>query len=455
MNCHFSVINRMVKNLINKTLQVKHFTLALIYLLNLSTFAQPSGKPLSAEGLKGEELFKANCTSCHAMNAKAVGPALQGVTARRNEAWLLKWISNNEKLRASGDKEAIAVYNENGKSAMSVFENLGDDNIKLVITYMKEWTPAEKKKNVVVDEEKGGFYSSSTLYILLFLIVTLAIVLYILRKTKNNLKASVREIEGAVEEVKEVSEFSKKYSNFKKWSNPTIVKMTIGVVILLALSAYGFKFGVTEVGVQQGYAPDQPIKFSHKIHAGEYKVDCKYCHTTVEKSKQASVPAINTCMNCHKGVQAREKYDGEISPEIKKIYAAMDYDPEKPAGQQYGSNPKPVRWIRVHNLPDHSVFNHSHHVKTAGVTCQKCHGPIQEMEVVQQYATLQMGWCINCHRERNIDVENNPYYEKLHAKIKADKDNKNSTYSKYYTKDGKINITAAENGALECSKCHY
>ena len=222
--------------------------------------------------------------------------------------------------------------------------------------------------------------------------------------------------------------------------------------MLLCLAVYGFNFGVTEVAVQQGYAPTQPIKYSHKLHAGDLQIDCKYCHSTAEKSKQASVPSVNTCMNCHQVVQLRDRYDGEISPEIKKIYAAMDYNADD---KTYGPNPKPIRWIRIHNLPDHAFFNHSMHVKGAGVTCQTCHGPIQTMEVVEQYATLQMGWCINCHRERKIDVENNPYYEKLHAKIKAEKDNKSSSYAKYFTKDGKVNISPAENGALECSKCHY
>jgi hypothetical protein len=157
-------------------------------------------------------------------------------------------------------------------------------------------------------------------------------------------------------------------------------------------------------------------------------------------------------MNCHKAVDLRDKYKGKVSPEISKIYAAMDYDPET---QKYGDNPKPVRWIRIHNLPDHAFFNHSMHVKGAGVTCQTCHGPIQEMEVVEQYSTLQMGWCVNCHRTRNIDVENNPYYEKLHERIKEDKKNNKDAYGKYFTEEGKIKITPAENGAIECSKCHY
>ncbi|MDI1233841.1 MAG: cytochrome c3 family protein [bacterium] len=439
-------------------MQVKSLFVAFLLILSLNMFAQAPGKPLSAEGIKGESLFKLNCASCHAMNAKLVGPALQDVHLRRSEDWLLKWIKNNEKLRASGDKDAIAVYNENGKAAMNIFENLSDDQIKSIIGYIKEWTPPVKVGPVVGDpaEADSGFFSSSTLYILLFLIVILMVVLLILRRTKGQLQTTVNEVDGiSVIEPTEPTAAQKRNAELKKRSNPTIVKLSIGTVVALSLALYGYKFGATEIGVQQGYAPEQPINFSHKIHAGEYKIDCKYCHSTVEKSKQASVPSVNTCMNCHKGVQAREKYNGEISPEIKKIYAAMDYDPDKPNGQQFGANPKPIKWIRVHNLPDHAYFNHSMHVKGVGLTCQTCHGPVQAMPVIQQYATLQMGWCINCHRERNIDVENNPYYEKLHAKIKAEKDNKSSNYSKYYTKDGKINVSAAQNGALECSKCHY
>jgi cytochrome c553 len=444
----------MVKNLSQKTLKVKSIVFTIVCLLNLSifssnAFAQEPAK-LSAQATEGEKLFKANCTSCHAMDIKQTGPALNGVHTRRSEEWLLKWIRNNEKFRASGDKDAIAIFNEYNKVAMNSFENLSDDQIKSIISYFKEWTPPAKAKvETGSGEGKVSFYSETTFYILMFLIVLLFVVWLVLRKTKNTLKASVKEMEG--ETVDHAAEH-KPTPEWKKRINPTILKMVIGTVVLLCLAVYGFNFGVTEVAVQQGYAPTQPIKYSHKLHAGDLQIDCKYCHSTAEKSKQASVPSVNTCMNCHQVVQLRDRYDGEISPEIKKIYAAMDYNADD---KTYGPNPKPIRWIRIHNLPDHAFFNHSMHVKGAGVTCQTCHGPIQTMEVVEQYATLQMGWCINCHRERKIDVENNPYYEKLHAKIKAEKDNKNSSYAKYFTKDGNVDISPAEYGALECSKCHY
>ncbi len=441
----------MVKHLTKRNLKVRAVAFTIATLLNLSIFAFSGlAAEKSAQAVEGEKLFKANCTSCHDMERVTTGPALKGVHTRRSEEWLLKWIRNNEKLRASGDKDAIAVFNEYNKVVMNNFETLSEDQVKTIISYFKEYTtPVPTGPIDKVGGTKTSFYSDTTLYILLFLIVILMVVLYILRRTKNSLKASYQEMSGETEAAAQPSE---KMLALKKRINPTIFKMAIGTFVILCLATYGFYFGVTEVAVQQGYAPEQPIKYSHKLHAGELQIDCKYCHSTAEKSKQASVPSLNTCMNCHKAVQLRDKYNGEVSPEIKKLYAAMDYDAET---AKYGDNPKPIRWIRIHNLPDHAFFNHSMHVKGAGLACQQCHGPIQEMEVVQQYSTLQMGWCINCHRERQIDVENNPYYEKLHAKIKAEKGNKNSEYSKYFTKDGKISISPAQNGGLECSKCHY
>ncbi len=132
------------------------------------------------------------------------------------------------------------------------------------------------------------------------------------------------------------------------------------------------------IGYNQGYEPDQPIPFSHKLHAGQYKIDCKYCHTGVEKSRHASVPSLNVCMNCHIVVKTD-------SPLIKQISDA------------YYKN-KPIAWQKVHLLPDHVKFNHSSHVK-AGKDCTTCHGNVQEMEKVKQVSSLSMGWCVNCHRQ--------------------------------------------------------
>ena len=167
-------------------------------------------------------------------------------------------------------------------------------------------------------------------------------------------------------------------------------------------------------------------------------MNCQYCHSGAYKSKNASIPSANVCMNCHNYVQLTEKYNGQISPEIKKIYTALDYNPES---RTYGENTIPIEWVRIHNLPDFSYFNHSQHTTVAGIECQKCHGPVQEMEEVYQYSRLTMGWCINCHRETEVNYKGNAYYEREIAAHEA-------------LKKGE-KITAAALGGLECAKCHY
>ena len=128
----------------------------------------------------------------------------------------------------------------------------------------------------------------------------------------------------------------------------------------------------------KGYAPDQPIPFSHKLHAGEYKIDCRYCHAGVEASKSSSLPSLNVCMNCHRMVKTE-------SPWIKKITEA------------YNEN-KPVAWQKVHLLPDFVRFSHFHHIK-AGKDCRTCHGEVEKMDTLRQESNLSMGWCVNCHRQ--------------------------------------------------------
>ncbi len=282
----------------------------------------------------------------------------------------------------------------------------------------------------------SSFYSESTFIALIILSVVLVAITALLFGIKKHLTSLNNEKNS--EDV-EPSFYVRKIQPILQSWNPTIATLVIATGVLLFLGAFGYKFGMVEVGVQQGYAPTQPINFSHKIHAGQYEMDCKYCHSTVEKSKSASIPSLNTCMNCHKYVKAEEKYNGKTSPEIQKIYDAIGFDGEN---MEYieGYEQKPIEWVRIHNLPDLAYFNHSQHVVVGKVECQTCHGPVEEMEKVYQYSTLQMNWCIDCHRERSIDTENNDYYEEAHKNMLA---------------EGKDYITVAENGGLECSKCHY
>jgi len=242
----------------------------------------------------------------------------------------------------------------------------------------------------------------------------------------------------------EIAEAVKKKSLWKAFIQNQFLMLVVAIFFLLS-SAY-FVYGYfMQVGVDQGYQPIQPIHYSHKIHAGDNGIDCKYCHSSARVSKHSGIPALNVCMNCHKSIYevspetatdeyTKEFYDGEI----KKLYDAVGWDD---AEQKYTGNTKPVKWVRIHNLPDFAYFNHSQHVMVAGLECQTCHGPVEEMEIMYQYSPLTMGWCINCHRETNVKVQDNGYYDKIHEAL-----------TKKY---GVEQLTAAQMGGLECGKCHY
>ncbi len=127
----------------------------------------------------------------------------------------------------------------------------------------------------------------------------------------------------------------------------------------------------------QGYAPEQPIPFSHKIHAGINKISCTYCHTGAEKSRHATIPALSVCMNCHTVVKLE-------SPHVQNLR------------KHYEQN-LPIEWIRVHELPDYVYFPHKRHI-AAGLACETCHGDVKRMDRIEQYSPLTMGWCLDCHR---------------------------------------------------------
>lgn len=282
----------------------------------------------------------------------------------------------------------------------------------------------------------GSFYTNSTFVAIVILALVLLFIAALMVWVLRYVGALVRERSGVEAEPSFYERNIK--PKVEKW-NPTIVTLMVIGFLVVALGSYGFMYGINEVGVQQGYAPDQPINFPHDKHAGAMGINCQYCHTTASVSKHASIPSSNTCMNCHKGAQLRENYDGNVSPELAKLYKAVGFDPETSTYDPEAET-HPIKWVRIHNLPDLAYFNHSQHVTVGKVECQTCHGPIEEMEKVEQFATLQMGWCVNCHRQRGIDVKNNQYYEDVHKEMKS---------------KGEHYVTVAQNGGLECSKCHY
>jgi hypothetical protein len=219
--------------------------------------------------------------------------------------------------------------------------------------------------------------------------------------------------------------------------NPTVVRLLIfGLVIVGGYTTVNNAIGL---GRQQNYAPEQPIKFSHELHAGKNAIDCQYCHDGARRSKHAVIPATNTCMNCHTLIMKGPEYG---TAEILKIYAAAGFDPK--TGTYDKSKENPIKWIKVHNLPEHVYFNHSQHVVVGKQECTTCHGNVKEMTVAEQKSPLTMKWCIECHRKTEVAMEGNAYYDKLHAYLKE----------KYKGEHLKT-FTVAQMGGLECARCHY
>jgi Cytochrome c7 and related cytochrome c len=289
----------------------------------------------------------------------------------------------------------------------------------------------------------------------------------------------------------------------RSWVNSLTSKGFVAFLVFATTLIAGYKTvdNATRMGRTQNYEPDQPIKFSHKLHAGTNKIDCQYCHDSARRSKHSSIPGANTCMNCHSAVKKGSQYG---TAELTKIFASVGFNPitgkyeegyenwsekqiedlyKKWIGQEYivdakltkldengeltvknqwdgivaalkdDSNGKiqgPIEWTRIHNLPDHAYFNHAQHVSVGKIECQKCHGPVQEMDVVYQYSTLGMGWCISCHRETEVKVADNGFYKnfdkeyiKLHKKQLGKSDEEAEK------------IVVEDIGGLECQKCHY
>ena len=242
----------------------------------------------------------------------------------------------------------------------------------------------------------------------------------------------------------------------------------------------GFRVsGLMRVGVVEGYKPNQPIQFIHSVHVCENEVDCKYCHHSAYESKHAGIPSTNVCMNCHKAVKKGRRY-GET--EIAKIYEAIGFDATSGTyvdgeGKNGYASPQdtydgdPIRWNKVHNLPDHVFFSHQQHVVVGGLQCQNCHGDVETYTVgrvakvedinqlVDKYPglielskpTLTMGWCIECHNKAEIDLASSGYYEEIHHRLKDHL--RGNEELRMYMEDDKI--TVKELGGWECAKCHY
>lgn len=436
------------RNLISKVLGV---SLVVVLLLSNSLLAQESAVASSGEGdaANGKQLFNQNCAACHALNKKMTGPALAGVTEKYDKEWLYQWIKNSPAMIKSGDADALKIYNEYNQAAMTPFPLLSNQDIDDILAYTDAPPVAAAAPVAVVEGVQAGGDSSgiSNEIILGALALVFALLVMMLVLVNKTLRR-IAEANGVVLE-KELAE--KRLPIWKAFAQNQFLVLVFSIFLLLSAAYFAYGW-MMQVGVDQGYAPIQPIHYSHKIHAGDNAIECKYCHSSARVSKTSGIPSLNVCMNCHKSIyeykgnpegpsqeDLANGYTNEFyTGEIKKLYKAVGWDEEN---QKYTGESKPVEWVRIHNLPDFAYFNHSQHVSVAGIECQTCHGPVEEMEIMYQYSPLTMGWCVNCHRETNVKVEGNEYYEKIHAELSQ--------------KYGVDKLTAAQMGGLECGKCHY
>ncbi|EAR02235.1 cytochrome c3 family protein [Maribacter sp. HTCC2170] len=446
------------RNQISKVLGI---SLVVFLLFSISLTAQDDAavvaevEAVSGDAVKGKTLFNQNCAACHSLTRKMTGPSLANVESRLSEdegldrEWLNTWIKNSPGMIKDGDAYANKIYNEYSQAPMTAFPTLSNTDIDDILAYTAAPPPAP----VVVadtavgeaDSAKSSGISNELILGALGIVLALLIMMLILvqRTLKRIAEANGLDLEKAKSE--------RSLPLWKAFAKNQFLVLVSAILLLLA-GAY-FAYGwMMQIGIDQGYAPIQPIHYSHKIHAGDNKIECKYCHSSARVSKHSGIPSLNVCMNCHKSIYEYQGnpegpskedlangYTNEFyTGEIKKLYKAVGWDEEN---QEYTGDTQPVEWVQVHNLPDLVYFNHSQHVSVAGIECQTCHGPVEEMEIVEQYSPLTMGWCINCHKETNVKVEGNEYYAKIHEEL-----------SKKYGVD---QLTAAQMGGLECGKCHY
>jgi mono/diheme cytochrome c family protein len=409
----------------------------IVSIFLLITFSSAIGNQLNAQD--GKALFSANCASCHAVNKKLTGPALAGVEDRWPEKKnLYAWIKNSAAFLKTGDAYANNLYNEYNKVAMNNFPGLSDADIDAILAYIKT-VPAPgaapaggAAAGAAAPEESDN----SLVFGILSLI--LAVVAIILLQVNNNLKKLSDEKLGVTPETPVPFYRNKRY-------------IALTAIILFIVGGYYTTVGAINLGRSKDYQPEQPIYYSHKVHAGVNQINCQYCHTGTYQGKQATLPSVNVCMNCH---QAINEYKGEPlvrengdivdgTAEIKKLYKYAGFTEGQPWD---ATKAQPIEWVRIHNLPDHVYFNHAQHVNAGQVACQQCHGEIQKMGEVKQFSDLSMGWCVNCHRETKVQFKDNGFYsiyEKFHEDIRTGKI------------DSTKGITVEKIGGTECQKCHY
>ena len=404
----------------------------------LSTFSLANAQDAG----KGYELFEANCTACHQIDGKLIGPELRNVEKRVQEQaglgkeWLHAWIKDNKALRASGDAYANKIFAEYNNTEMLAFPNLSDGDIDNILAYTADPdggkkafddAKAAKKKEAAAAKAAaaGNGGGAGTGVIAVGFVVLAALLLWILVRVNALVKATATDDLDSKEE-KAAFSFANFFQKYQK-----VGGVLIAVLAFFAL--YNVYWGLMGIGVDKGYEPEQPIYFSHKVHAGVQGIDCQYCHSSAKYGKVSGIPSPNVCMNCHKTIK---EYKGDYfeeelitsgkfadeeavknfyTGEIQKMYKAIGWNPET---NKYDGPQKPIEWVRIHNMPDFVFFSHAQHVVagekaikkaikdgtipnakelnigSGDQVCFACHGRVDEMNEVKMANDFTMGWCI-------------------------------------------------------------
>jgi mono/diheme cytochrome c family protein len=431
----------------------------------------------------GQSLFNANCASCHKVTSEVLAaPGLAGVSERwgTSDELLLQWVQDPKGAAESGDPYIRSLVERYvGTYGWMTGQAVSEGDLRDIMSYVANPPDVE----AVVDNsdacptdefstEADSDYSSM-LWFLVLLILFLVIAL-----SASGVKRALTDII-AEEKGQELLPDSSYLQRFRAWAWNNFIFVALICVFCIA---YGVSVGygaLMGIGVYEGYSPDQPIKFIHSVHACENEIDCNYCHSSANNSKHAGIPSTNVCMNCHKAVKEGKQTGTE---EISKIYEAIGFDAEtgtyldgdgnngySEAQESYKS--EPIKWNKVHNLPDHVYFSHQQHVNVGELQCQNCHGdvasfsvgriaPVDEINglvdafpglIQLSKPTLTMGWCIECHNKADIDMASSGYYTEMHERLMTSE--RGNEELRRYLEDDKI--TVRELGGWECSKCHY